>query len=207
MFSIISSYFTDTPCCCNKQSNVALSFETVSAQDVGPPVFPVGSDDSASEGSDSQDARHAVMSFVSEASAGCPCIYLKESTGERSPATFTIDRKATKLSVKIGGSKSQEKEFTCALASIVDVYNADSDSPVVPFPAQVLASLTLAERCCLVMVVFSVDGPVKKTDKICLLTASQRFRNSCWQCLPVLAIYARKLDEKAKSTGESDGWV
>lgn len=128
-----------------------------------------------------------VNSFAKKAVRGCPCVYLKESTGERCSTQYRIDKSLEYLIV-VSSQDTTRAEVTCPIAAIQDIYSLVEDGEGC-FPAEVVSNLKPEEQNLLLMVVYR-NGH-SKMFRFCLLEESPESRDTFLECLRILCIYAQ----------------
>jgi len=128
-----------------------------------------------------------VNSFAKKAVKGCPCLYLKESTGERVATQYRIDRSLEYLIV-VSSQDSQRAEVTCPIGAIQDVYSFVEDGEGC-FPTEVVSKLKPEEQNLLLMVVYRYGQ--SKMCRFCLLDETPESRDTFLECLRLLCIYGQ----------------
>jgi len=128
-----------------------------------------------------------VNSFAKKAVKGCPCLYLKESTGERVATQYRIDKSLEYLIV-VSSQDSQRAEVTCPIGAIQDIYSLVEDGEGC-FPTEVVSKLKPEEQNLLLMVVYR-NGQ-SKMFRFCLLEENPESRDTFLECLRILCIYAQ----------------
>merc|ERR1719201_1381170 len=129
-----------------------------------------------------------VNSFAKKAVRGCPCVYLKESTGERCSTQYRIDKSLEYLIV-VSSQDTTRAEVTCPIAAIQDIYSLVEDGEGC-FPAEAISKLTPEYQKMLLMVVYR-SGQGGKMFRFCLLEESVDSRDTFLECLRILCIYAQ----------------
>mmetsp|Transcript_49940 Transcript_49940/g.79024 ORF Transcript_49940/g.79024 Transcript_49940/m.79024 type:complete len:220 (-) Transcript_49940:140-799(-) len=128
-----------------------------------------------------------VNSFAKKAVRGCPCTYLKESTGERLNTQYRIDKSLEYLIV-VSDQDANRAEVTCPISSIEDIYSLVEDGAEC-FPTEVVSKLSSEEQSLLLMVVYR--GGQSKMFRFCLLEQTASSRDIFLECLRILCIYAQ----------------
>lgn len=130
-----------------------------------------------------------VNSFAKKAThkKGCPCVYLKEGTGERVKTHYRIDKSLENLMV-LNSQDPNLPEVTCPIATIQDIYSLVEDGAAC-FPGEVIKALKPEDMELLLMVVFR--NSQDKMFRFCLLEESRESRDVFLECLRILCIYAQ----------------
>lgn len=139
----------------------------------------------------------AVLIFWVNAVQGCPCTYLGDSSAERTPAKLYIDRLATNLIVRVGEDYSNVA-FQCALGSVLKI-SIPTGRGDECFPSDIWNSLTPTELNLLVQI-FCSDS--QETRSLRLIAESLDARNGFMTCLPVLGLYAKKIEESVQAKSQ-----
>merc|ERR1719201_2663869 len=120
-----------------------------------------------------------VNSFAKKAVRGCPCVYLKESTGERCSTQYRIDKSLEYLIV-VSSQDTTRAEVTCPIAAIQDIYSLVEDGEGC-FPADVVSKLKPEDQKMLLMVVYRSGQ--SKMFRFCLLEENAESRDTFLECL------------------------
>jgi len=134
-----------------------------------------------------------VNNFAKKAVRGCPCVYIKESTGERVTTQYRIDKSLEYLIV-VSNQDTSRAEVTCPIASIQDIYSLVEDGEGC-FPAEVVSKLSAEDQKMLLMVVYR-NGQ-SKMFRFCLLEESPDTRDTFLECLRILCIYAQSAPQSS----------
>lgn len=151
---------------------------------------PLNSDRSLSpeeKEAEKQRLQQLVNSFAKKAVKGCPCMYLKESTGEQCRTQYRIDKTLEYLII-VAGEDATKAEVTCPIAAIQDIYSFVEDGENC-FPVEVTSKLSAEQKEFLLMVVYRSGN--SKMFRFCLLEESAGSRDIFLECLRVLCIYAQ----------------
>lgn len=128
-----------------------------------------------------------VNTFAKKAVRGCPCVYLKEGTGDRVKTQYRIDKSLEHLII-INAEDASHAEVTCPISAIQDIYSLVEDGAAC-FPTEVIKVLKPEEMELLLMVVFRNSSD--KMFRFCLLEDSRESRDIFLECLRILCIYAQ----------------
>mmetsp|Transcript_28119 Transcript_28119/g.77414 ORF Transcript_28119/g.77414 Transcript_28119/m.77414 type:complete len:228 (-) Transcript_28119:263-946(-) len=127
-----------------------------------------------------------VNRFARSALVGCPCVCIREASGERIATKYRINKNLEYL-VVLSARDEAKAEITCPIADIQDIYSYVEDGETC-FPPVVLSALRPEELELLLMVVFHADGD--KVYRFCLLEQCIDARDTFLECLRILCIYA-----------------
>jgi hypothetical protein len=125
--------------------------------------------------------------FVNEASAGCPCVYLKESTRERCQTQYSIDNSFRYLLVRSTHDPARA-EVAVPVAAIQDIYTMKNDSER-HFPSGLISELSPEDKQLMLMVVYR--NSQQRDFRVCLLVDSSESRDHFLECFRILCIYAK----------------
>eukprot|EP00435_Cladocopium_sp_Y103_P033810 s1924_g8.t1 len=130
--------------------------------------------------------------FAQKAVKGCPCVYFKEGTSERSVARYRMDRLLETLML-VNGQDPNQLEVSCPVVAIQDIYTMVEDGPS-HFPPEVVAALKPEEKDHLLMIVFKDAS--QKFAHLCIAQESKQSCEDFLECMRILSIYA---ESKAKA--------
>mmetsp|Transcript_9228 Transcript_9228/g.29298 ORF Transcript_9228/g.29298 Transcript_9228/m.29298 type:complete len:226 (-) Transcript_9228:42-719(-) len=127
-----------------------------------------------------------VNRFAKNALVGCPCICVREGSGERVETKYRLDKTLEHM-VILSVRGSERAEITCPIADIQDIYSYVEDGEAC-FPPAVLSALRPEEAPLLLMVVFHAEHG--RVLRFCLLEQCNDSRDMFLECLRILCIYA-----------------
>ena len=134
-----------------------------------------------------------LQDFAKKTVQGCPCVYFKEGTSERSLTRYRMDRLLETLML-MNGQDPGQLELSCPVTAIQDIYTMVEDGPS-PFPPEVVAALQPEEKDQLLMIVFN-DADQKGAHHLCMAQESAKSRDDFLECMRILSIYAQSKSEK-----------
>lgn len=127
-----------------------------------------------------------VNRFAKGALVGCPCICIREGSGERVATKYRINKSLEYL-VILSVRDVERAEITCPIADVQDIYSYVEDGESC-FPPAVIAALGPQELELLLMVVYHSDGD--RVLRFCLMERCIESRDTFLECLRILCIYA-----------------
>mmetsp|Transcript_147292 Transcript_147292/g.274393 ORF Transcript_147292/g.274393 Transcript_147292/m.274393 type:complete len:221 (+) Transcript_147292:130-792(+) len=161
--------------------------ERTDSADAGAPEYSARSLTPEEKEAEKARLQQLVNSFAKKAVKGCPCLYIKESSGERCSTQYKIDKSLEYLIV-VSNKDPTRAEVTCSIAAIQDIYSLVEDGEGC-FPKEVLDKLSPEEKDLLLMIVYR--SGTDKLFRFCLLEESRDSRDTFLECLRILCIYAQ----------------